>query len=194
MKFRRLALAGAVVTAIGIVAAQAAGLWPLLPLIGGASSTLTQGGTTFSVPAGPATLTGLETVPIDTNVAGGAGPATALATPCHLGMAVTKTVVAVAAGSDTMTNNVCVELLVPAGTIASFTVTMPPAPLDGQIYRITSTQTVTALTVSANTGQSMAGTTPTALTPSATSSTGYAWVFKAAAQGGQAANSWYRIQ
>lgn len=43
----------------------------------------------------------------------------------------------------------------PAGTLATGTITMPASPLDGQIATISSTQTVTALTLSPNTGQSI---------------------------------------
>ena len=48
-------------------------------------------------------------------------------------------------------------LLNPAGTLASGTVTMPAAPIDGQIVRLGSTQAVTTLSVAANTGQTING-------------------------------------
>ena len=43
----------------------------------------------------------------------------------------------------------------PAGTLATGTVTMPAAPVDGMTIRFSSSQIITALTVSANTGQSI---------------------------------------
>jgi hypothetical protein len=43
----------------------------------------------------------------------------------------------------------------PAGTLATGTITMPAAPADGMTITFSSTQTITALTVSANTGQSI---------------------------------------
>lgn len=50
-----------------------------------------------------------------------------------------------------------VLLAVPAGTLATGTVTMPSTPADGMNITITSTQQITALTVNANTGQSIVG-------------------------------------
>jgi len=52
-----------------------------------------------------------------------------------------------------------VQVLVinPAGTLATGTVTMPAAPADGMTITVESTQQVTAITVNANTGQSIVG-------------------------------------
>ena len=55
-------------------------------------------------------------------------------------------------------------LLNPAGTLATGTLTMPSAPSDGGSFCVMSTQTQTALTVNANTGQTMGGAAVTALT------------------------------
>jgi hypothetical protein len=46
-------------------------------------------------------------------------------------------------------------LMVPAGTLATGTVTMPAAPSDGMVVKLNSSQAITALTVAANTGQSI---------------------------------------
>lgn len=43
----------------------------------------------------------------------------------------------------------------PAGTLATGTITMPASPSDGMTVRFSSSQIITALTVSANTGQSI---------------------------------------
>ena len=43
----------------------------------------------------------------------------------------------------------------PAGTLATGTITMPAAPADGMVITVTSTQPITALTVNANTGQTI---------------------------------------
>ena len=43
----------------------------------------------------------------------------------------------------------------PAGTLATGTITMPASPVDGMTVTITSTQQITALTINANTGQSI---------------------------------------
>jgi len=59
--------------------------------------------------------------------------------------------------SYTFAAGVQVLLAVPAGTLATGTVTMPASPADGMNITITSTQEITALTVNANTGQSIVG-------------------------------------
>lgn len=43
----------------------------------------------------------------------------------------------------------------PAGTLATGTITMPASPGDGMVVTFSSSQQITALTVSANTGQSI---------------------------------------
>jgi hypothetical protein len=49
----------------------------------------------------------------------------------------------------------------PAGTLATGTITMPASPADGMTIRFSSIQIITALTVSANTGQSIAAAVTT---------------------------------
>lgn len=73
-------------------------------------------------------------------------------------------------------------ILNPAGTLSAGTIIMPAALLDGQVIAITSSQTVTTLTLTANTGQTLVGapTTITASTPikfiyRAASKTLYRW-------------------
>jgi hypothetical protein len=48
-------------------------------------------------------------------------------------------------------------VLNPAGTLATGTVLLPLNPLDGQTLRVVSTQTQTAITFTANTGDSIVG-------------------------------------
>lgn len=55
----------------------------------------------------------------------------------------------------TIPNNATVLIIDPAGTLSTGTIVMPAAPADGQMATVTSTQTITSLTVSANTGQSI---------------------------------------
>lgn len=57
--------------------------------------------------------------------------------------------------SITIANATAVEILNPAGVLASGTITMPASPTDGQETCVSSSQTVTALTVQANAGQSI---------------------------------------
>jgi hypothetical protein len=54
-------------------------------------------------------------------------------------------------------------ILNPAGTLATGTVTMPAAPADGMTVSISSSQIITLLTVSANTGQSIVSAVTTLL-------------------------------
>jgi hypothetical protein len=73
--------------------------------------------------------------------------------------------------------------LTPAGTLATGTVTMPAQENDGQRFCIASSQTQTALTVTANTGQTIVGTAVTALVIG----TQVCWVYRASTL------SWYRV-
>jgi prefoldin subunit 5 len=57
------------------------------------------------------------------------------------------------------------QLLQPAGALASGTLTLPASPSDGFEQQILSTQTVTALTVAPNAGQTVAGTATFTLAP-----------------------------
>ena len=56
----------------------------------------------------------------------------------------------------TVGNNITQLILEPAGTLASGTVTLPAAPEDGDTVGISSTQAITALTISPNAGQTVA--------------------------------------
>jgi hypothetical protein len=78
-------------------------------------------------------------------------------------------------------------VLDPAGTLATGTITMPASPVDGQEIRISSSQNITALTVSANAGQSIKNA-PTAFTVSTTGQQGYAFIYRASN------TTWYRLQ
>jgi hypothetical protein len=57
--------------------------------------------------------------------------------------------------SYTFASGTNVLVMNPAGTLATGTITMPAAPADGMTITFSSTQTITALTVNANTGQSI---------------------------------------
>jgi hypothetical protein len=57
--------------------------------------------------------------------------------------------------SITIAGTTKTQILDPAGTLATGTITMPAAPRDEQIVRVASSQTITALTVSPNAGQSI---------------------------------------
>jgi len=57
----------------------------------------------------------------------------------------------------TIAPNASCVVLKPAGTLATGTITLPLNPSDGQRFSICSTQTQTALTVNANTGDAVVG-------------------------------------
>lgn len=61
-------------------------------------------------------------------------------------------VIATAGGTVTMNANQRRLLLVPAGALATLTITLPPSPADGQIVGVSTTQQIVALTVNAASG------------------------------------------
>ncbi len=79
----------------------------------------------------------------------------------------------------TPANGTSLLYLNPAGTLATGTLTMQALPSDGQKFCIESSQTQTAMTVSANTNQAMASFGGAALT-AMTANTKYCWFFDAA--------------
>jgi hypothetical protein len=84
--------------------------------------------------------------------------------------------VPVTAFTITPASNVWFVLLNPAGTLETGTLTMPANPGDGQKLCLMDSQTQTAITIAANTGQSLASygvTTPTALV----ANTVYCWFY-----------------
>lgn len=84
--------------------------------------------------------------------------------------------------SITIANGIGRLILDPAGTLATGTVIMPSTPVDADEVGLSSTQIITALTVSGNTGQTMADTVSTLGVGSAVK---FKWV---AAQ-----SKWYRV-
>jgi hypothetical protein len=74
--------------------------------------------------------------------------------------------------SITIANGIDLLQLSPAGTLATGTIIMPSNPQNGQVIRVSTTQTITALTVSANAGQTIV-LAPTTLT----AGNGFAFVF-----------------
>jgi hypothetical protein len=73
-------------------------------------------------------------------------------------------------------------VLNPGGTLATGTIVMPASPIDGQEIRVSSSQTITALTVSANTGQTISNA-PTTLT----AGTGFAYIYNLSG------TNWFRL-
>ena len=65
--------------------------------------------------------------------------------------------------SYTFATGITTLIAQPAGTLATGTITMPGSPADGMVVTITTTQEITALTISGNSGQSIGGTQTTQL-------------------------------
>lgn len=84
--------------------------------------------------------------------------------------------------SITAANGTNTLILEPAGTLASGTVTTAAMPLDEQVFTISSTEEITALTVSANSGQTIKGAISTIDADSFAS-----WVYR------EANTTWYRV-
>lgn len=140
-----------------------------------------------TVPAGPPNLTGTEIVPADTNT-GTSSPPQEVTIPIVLFGAGDYTYQTnFGVSSYTIPNNTNAYLLDPTGTAANITLTMPPSPLVGQMLRISSTHTITAFNLVANTGQTLQEA-PTILTVSTTGAYGYDYIWTGAPIG------WIRLQ
>ena len=197
-----LALAGlAMISTVAI-----AGLWPGFPLVGftslcwGSTSTATgtftgaQTGCPATAPAGPSIVTGSELIPADVYnpVTGRPGnPATVLLSLASLN----AMPIVVSAGNLTGGNPLSATnlqggiILTGPASFSALNVTLPPTPIDGQQFRISSQRSITALSVTASspTTQSVSNAT-TALTISTTASFGYTWAWNAAG------SVWNRLQ
>lgn len=132
------------------------------PIIGGPSycSSFTNANCSNTVAAGPA-LTGNETILSNTNAGGGAVPQTGLLTLPSLGAG--KLVVNVPTSGDTVTVDAQTRQLIvnPTTTIAALGVTLPAAAstmTNGQRIGVCGTQIVTALTMTAGTGNTFGST------------------------------------
>lgn len=78
----------------------------------------------------------------------------------------------------TVANQITFLYLNPAGTLDTGTLTMQARPSDGQKFTLETSQTQTAITVQANTGQTLAAGTFGLATPTAlVANTKYQWMF-----------------
>ena len=200
---RKIIVSLAFVGTIGLTTlAYAAGLWPDMPIVGGATycagSSQSATGTIIGaitgcpnqVPAGPTIVTGNEQIPADTRLAGGSAPQTVLIPMASLN-ALPITFVSVSsanpAGISAANNSggVCYNSTV---TITAANITLPLAPVDGQQYSVCSNTTITALSVAAATGATLSVTTPTVLTASTTVPQGYTFIYNAAS------TKWFKLR
>lgn len=195
-------LAGAVAIVAVSLMAHAAGVFTGFPTVpsgaetGGTATT----GTATCGATGTCTngaLSGLELVPADTQLAAGLNPGTILLTMPQLGAGAYYINAITATGfSVTIPNNKSIFLVdttaCAAGVCATGTIIMPPTPVDGQQLYISATATgaggtVTALTLTPNTGQTIANI-PTAITASLTAPYGYRFLFNGVT------SRWVRLQ
>lgn len=117
----------------------------VLKLIAGTQSGAPLGGGMFYVTGANNDVHWVGSDGVDTNLIAGAAGALAYTYNAPLtGFAIT------------VANDIAQLVLEPAGTLATGTVTLPAAPEDGDTVGISTTQTITALTISPNAGQTVA--------------------------------------
>lgn len=192
MNIRRYVIGFAALLAVGGVALAQSGFWPNWPIVGGAAycSSYTNAVCTNTVPAGPTAVTGNENIPGNTNLTGGRNPQNVLLSMRSLGVgptdyeAITAGAVSYSYTFDNLTRRVTFTSSV---TISDERVTAPPSPMDGQLVDVCSVRTITAFQFIANTGQSLAATTPTVLTASTTVPQCYSWQYRSSN------TTWYRV-
>lgn len=166
--------------------------WPNLPIVGGASycASSVNNVCVSTIPAGPA-LTGSETIPADTNIAGSGQPQTVKIGVATLGSGALTYNAPLTGASITLTSLTRQLILEPAGTIAALTVVLPAATtlVDSQRINICGTQIVTALTVTAGSGTTVSGAPTAMLVPVVTGGAScFGWIYR------QANTTWYRTQ
>lgn len=189
MKLTRISGLLAVALTAGSTIAFAAGMFPGLPIVGGAaycqgysnySTSVTIPGTlptpnncNTTVPAGPSTLTGLETIPMDTLAPNGVAPQTVALPSTLIGNGFGGTTVATTTGTtaavlaaDAISNYIYAGTS--TATYTSFK--LPPNPMSNQTFCLTNAGTgvltLTAVAAAANSfgnTPTVTGTTPTSL-------------------------------
>ena len=198
MKLKIFLGAFAAIAIGGITLAQQGYFGPNLPIVGGASYSCgsVNGVSNCTVPAGPLVLTGNETIPVNTNLSQGRSPQQVLVKPANLNAnpITFQTVViptATAATPISASNLDGGVVYISTGTITSANITLPSSAISGQTYRVSSNRTITTLSVTAASGDSMGtNTTPTVLTASTSVSNGYNFI---CSKSGTAC-TWYRLQ
>lgn len=180
--------------------ALADGLFPGFPIVGGASycSSQTTAGTpgttavcNVTVPAGPAALTGNETIIADTHLPSGQQPQSVAIDVTTLGAGPYIYNAPLTGASITLTAQTRRLILEPAGTIAALTVVWPAAAglTDNQLMGICTRQIVTALTTTNGSGATVLDAPTALLVPVTTGAASCVeWVYRVAN------TSWYRVQ
>jgi len=178
----------------------AAGLWPNLPIVGGAAycqsfvvNPLTGAVTTTcngpTTAAGPLSLTGNELIPADTRLSQGRTPQSVLITMAALNaLPMSYTTLSKTAASNALSPTALDGgvVIISTAALSATTVQLPPNPVDGQQFRLSSTQNIATLTV--NSADASISNAPTALTTSTTLPYGYSFRYR------NADDTWYRLQ
>lgn len=184
---------GLAIIALFVVAAVNAQTFaPNMPNIGGPAycSSTTNAVCTNTVPAGPA-VTGAETIPADTNAAGGQQPQSGRFSLPTLGAGTLDYSVPVTGGTVTALYTTRQIIVNPAGTIAALTVVFPASTnlVNGQRLGLCGTQIVTTLTMTAGSGTTISNGATAMLVPVATGAAScLEWIYRTAD------TTWYRTQ
>lgn len=188
-----------ILIALGLLALVAtpalAALWPAFPIVGSSAfcSSTNQAGVpgttpvcTTGTPAGPAIVSGLETIPADTNRAGGVQPQTVKLTLASLNALPVSFVDVTNQTTFTAGATTGGFFLVSSGALTSATINLPTSPIDGQQFAVSANNNITSLTVSGT--PATVSNAPTEMTTSTTASYGYVFRYRATD------TTWYRIQ
>lgn len=102
-------------------------------------------------------LTGAERIAVDTNLADGLVPQTAGLSPLHLSSGAAASSIPLTGFDIQLPDDVSFYAIIPAGTLATGNFDLPLNPYPGQQITIMSTQTQTAMTVTAPSGYTIVG-------------------------------------
>ena len=188
----KITLASFALIAFAGIAIGQSGLWPNFPIVGGSSYSCgsVNGVSNCTVPAGPTTLTGNETIPANTNLSQGRSPQNVLIKPANLNANPITFVTVTTPPSGISASNVDGGVVYTSSTtITSANITLPLSAIQGQQYRVSSNRTITTLSVEAPAGDTMAtNTTPTTLTATTVSPNGYTFIYN------KTGLTWHRLQ
>lgn len=192
--FKRISLTVFAFLAIGGLAA--AGIWnTTFPRVGGAAycASYNNGVCSQTIPAGPTTLTGNETIPADTNLGSGQQPQTVLIPIGKFGAGKTTFNTPVTTDSITIDAQTRQLVVTPAGTIAAMTLVFPAATTlteaNGQRFGFCTTQIITTLTTTAGAGTTVSNAPTAMLVPVATGGASCVeWIYRLSN------TTWYRVQ
>ncbi len=188
---KRIALSMIAVIACAAIPVLAQ-MWMPFPILGGASfcASTVNASCTLTIPAGPA-MTGLETIPADTNLSPPGGIQTVKVPLAALGAGPYVFATPVSGDTITLTNVTRNLIIKPAGTLTGMTIVTPVAAglIDGQKLGICTTQIVTALILTAGSGTSINNGPTALLVPVATGAASCVDFLYHLAD-----TTWYRIQ